>query len=108
MRHRKSVAGVASSGSAEFAAAAGADLADGQHGNTDRGRRGGCRAGPYLHIHGAKYLLSGGRGRSWETVTGAKINKVSRYIAIGKPLWSRAAGYYQHALGYAGAVRRLS
>src|ERR1700722_15819376 len=35
-----------------------------------------------------KYLLSGGKGRSWETVTGATINKLSRYVAIGKPLWS--------------------
>jgi hypothetical protein len=100
-----------------------------------------------------KYLLSGGKGRSWETVTKAKINKLSRYVAIGKPLWSRAEGYhqldeqpdgttvltfhetyhaynpvlrlllerpvharisrdnldtYEHALGYAGAVRRLN
>ena len=39
-----------------------------------------------------KYLLSGGKGRSWETVTEATINKLSRYVAIGKPLWSRARG----------------
>ena len=100
-----------------------------------------------------KYLLSGGKGRSWETVTEAKIDKLSRYVAIGKPLWSRAEGYheleeqpdgttvltfhetyhaynpvlrillerlvhakisrdnlatYEHALGYAGRVRRLT
>ena len=42
-----------------------------------------------------KYLLSGGKGRSWETVTEAKINKLSRYVAIGKPLWSRAEGYHE-------------
>lgn len=99
-----------------------------------------------------RYLLSGGVGRSWETVTEARMNKLSRYVAIGKPLWSRAEGYhrldeqpdgstvltfhetyhafnpvlrvllegpvharisrdnlgtYRHALGYAGAVRRL-
>src|ERR1700759_3072783 len=40
-----------------------------------------------------KYLLSGGKGRSWETVTEATINKVSRYVAIGEPLWSRAERY---------------
>jgi hypothetical protein len=42
-----------------------------------------------------KYLLSGGKGRSWETVTEAEINKLSRYVAIGKPLWSRAEGYHE-------------
>ncbi|HME46926.1 SRPBCC family protein [Mycobacterium sp.] len=42
-----------------------------------------------------RYLLSGGKGRSWETVTEAKINKLSRYVAIGKPLWSRAEGYHE-------------
>ena len=42
-----------------------------------------------------KYLLSGGRGRSWETVTEAKLNKISRYVAIGKPLWSRAEGHIE-------------
>ncbi|OBJ56166.1 SRPBCC family protein [Mycobacterium sp. 1423905.2] len=100
-----------------------------------------------------KYLLSGGIGRSWETVTEARLNQLSRYVAIGKPLWSRAEGYhrldeqpdgstvltfhetyhaynpvlrfllerpvhakisrdnletYEHALGYAGQVRRLT
>ena len=42
-----------------------------------------------------RYLLSGGKGRSWETVTEATIDKVSRYVAIGKPLWSRAEGYHE-------------
>ncbi len=42
-----------------------------------------------------KYLLSGGKGRSFETVTEAKINKLSRYVAFGKPLWSRADGYHE-------------
>lgn len=42
-----------------------------------------------------KYLLSGGKGRSFETVTEAKINKLSRYVAVGAPLWSRAEGYHQ-------------
>src|SRR5580693_4076764 len=100
-----------------------------------------------------KYLLSGGKARSWETVTEAKLHKLSRYVAVGAPLWSRAEGYheleeqpdgttvltfhetyhaynpvlrfflerpvharisrdnletYEHALGYAGKVRRLT
>ena len=42
-----------------------------------------------------KYLLSGGKGRSWETVTEAEINKLSRYMAVGEPLWSRAEGYHE-------------
>jgi hypothetical protein len=42
-----------------------------------------------------KYLLSGGKGRSFETVTEAKLNKLSRYVAVGKPLWSRADGYHE-------------
>ena len=42
-----------------------------------------------------KYLLSGGKGRSWESVTEAKIDKLSRYVAVGKPLWSRAEGYHE-------------
>jgi hypothetical protein len=100
-----------------------------------------------------RYLLSGGKARSWEVVTEARINELSRYVAIGKPLWSRAEGYhrldeqpdgttvltfhetyhafnpvlrallerrvhakisadnlstYEHALGFAGATRRIS
>ena len=100
-----------------------------------------------------RYLLSGGKARSWETVTEAVLNKRSRYVSISKPLWSRAEGCheldeqsdgttlltfqetyhaynpllralferrvhamisrdnlstYEHALGYAGATRRLS
>jgi hypothetical protein len=42
-----------------------------------------------------RYLLSGGKARSWETVTEAKIDKLSRYVAISKPLWSRAEGYHE-------------
>jgi hypothetical protein len=43
-----------------------------------------------------RYLLSGGKARSWETVTEARVDEVSRYVSISKPLWSRAEGY--HAL----------
>ncbi len=42
-----------------------------------------------------RYLMSGGRARSWEVVTEAKVNKLSRYVAISKPLWSRAEGYHE-------------
>jgi hypothetical protein len=42
-----------------------------------------------------RYLLSGGKARSWEVVTEARINELSRYVAISKPLWSRAEGYHR-------------
>lgn len=42
-----------------------------------------------------RYLLSRGKARSWETVTEAKFGKLSRYVAISKPLWSRAEGYHE-------------
>jgi hypothetical protein len=42
-----------------------------------------------------RYLLSGGKARSWEVVTEAEVNKISRYVAISKPLWSRAEGYHE-------------
>lgn len=42
-----------------------------------------------------RYLLSGGKARSWEVVTEARINELSRYVAIAKPLWSRAEGYHR-------------
>lgn len=42
-----------------------------------------------------RYLLSGGKARSWETVTEAERNRFSRYVAISKPLWSRAEGYHE-------------
>jgi hypothetical protein len=42
-----------------------------------------------------RYLLSGGKARSWEVVTEAVPNKLSRYVSISKPLWSRAEGYHE-------------
>jgi hypothetical protein len=42
-----------------------------------------------------RYLLSGGVGRSWEVVTESVPGEVSRYEAVGKPLWSRAAGWHR-------------
>ena len=41
-----------------------------------------------------RYLLSGGKARSWETITEARMNELSRYVAISKPLSSRAEGYH--------------
>ena len=40
-----------------------------------------------------KYLLSGGKGQSWEWITEAKRPVSWRYDAIGKPLWSKASGW---------------
>jgi hypothetical protein len=40
-----------------------------------------------------RYLLSGGKGQSWEWITEAKKPVSWRYDAIGKPLWSKASGW---------------
>jgi hypothetical protein len=40
-----------------------------------------------------RYLLSGGRGVSWEWLTEVKPPHSWKYDAIGKPLWSRAEGW---------------
>jgi hypothetical protein len=40
-----------------------------------------------------KWLLSGGRGVSWEWLTEVKPFESWRFDAIGKPLWSRAEGH---------------
>jgi len=39
-----------------------------------------------------RYLLSGGRARSWEWLTELDRPHSWRYDAVGKPLWSRATG----------------
>lgn len=39
-----------------------------------------------------KFLMSKGVGTSWEWVTNVKLHESWHYDAIGKPLWSRAAG----------------
>jgi hypothetical protein len=39
-----------------------------------------------------RYLLSGGKGQSWEWLTEVKPHESWRYDAVGKPLWSRAEG----------------
>lgn len=40
-----------------------------------------------------KYLLSGGRGVSWEWLTEVKPYESWKYDAVGKPLWSCATGW---------------
>ncbi len=40
-----------------------------------------------------RYLLSKGRGQSWEWITDATRPVSWRYDAIGKPLWSKASGW---------------
>jgi Polyketide cyclase / dehydrase and lipid transport len=42
-----------------------------------------------------KLLLSGGVGRSWECVVESRPPEVSRYEAVGKPLWSKASGWHR-------------
>lgn len=42
-----------------------------------------------------RYLLSGGRARSFETIVEARVDELSRYSAVGKPLWSRAEGFHR-------------
>ena len=41
------------------------------------------------------YLLSGGLARSFETIVEARVDEMSRYSAVGKPLWSRAEGWHR-------------
>jgi hypothetical protein len=40
-----------------------------------------------------RWLLSGGRGVSWEWLTEVKPPVSWRYDAVGKPLWSKASGF---------------
>lgn len=39
-----------------------------------------------------RWLLSGGRGVSWEWLTEVRPYSSFRYDAVGKPLWSKATG----------------
>lgn len=41
-----------------------------------------------------RYLLSGGVARSFEVVVEARKNAYARYLATGKPLFSRAEGWH--------------
>ena len=49
----------------------------------------------HCHFAVPRYLLSGGRARSWEWVTDVVPNETARYDAIGKPLWSKAQGWHR-------------
>jgi hypothetical protein len=40
-----------------------------------------------------RWLLTGGRGVSWEWLTEVKPYESWRYDAVGKPLWSKASGW---------------
>lgn len=40
-----------------------------------------------------RWLLSGGRGSSWEWLTQVDRPRSWRYDAVGKPLWSKASGF---------------
>ncbi len=40
-----------------------------------------------------RYLLSGGRGQSWEWLTQVRPHESWKYDAVGKPLWSKAEGW---------------
>lgn len=41
-----------------------------------------------------RWLLSGGRARSFEVVVEARLDEYARYHAEGKPLWSHAEGWH--------------
>jgi hypothetical protein len=47
----------------------------------------------HCHFPVPRYLLSGGKAKSWEWLTQVKVNESWRYDAVGKPLWSKATGW---------------
>jgi len=47
----------------------------------------------HCHFPVPRWLLSGGRARSWEWLTEVNPPESWRYDAIGKPLWSQASGW---------------
>ncbi len=47
----------------------------------------------HCHFPVPRYLLSGGRAKSWEWLTQVDPPRSWRYDAIGKPLWSEATGH---------------
>ncbi|MFT4519678.1 MAG: hypothetical protein ACI9JM_002075 [Halioglobus sp.] len=47
----------------------------------------------HCHFPVPRYLLSGGTAKSWELLTQVKKFESWRYDAVGKPLWSKAAGW---------------
>lgn len=55
-----------------------------------------------------RWLLSGGRARSFEVVVEARKNEYARYHAEGKPLWSHAEGWHTLEAIDDGAGTRLT
>jgi hypothetical protein len=55
-----------------------------------------------------RWLLSGGVARSWEVVLEARADELSRYVALGKPLWSRAEGWHRLEPIHGGEGTRLT
>jgi hypothetical protein len=55
-----------------------------------------------------RWLLSGGRARSFEVVVEARKNEYARYHAEGKPLWSHAEGWHTLEPIDGGAGTRLT
>jgi len=47
----------------------------------------------HCHFPVPRYLLSGGKAKSWEWLTQVKPYESWRYDAVGKPLWSQATGW---------------
>jgi hypothetical protein len=47
----------------------------------------------HCHFPVPRWLLSGGRGVSWEWLTEVDRPRSWRYDAVGKPLWSKASGF---------------
>jgi len=47
----------------------------------------------HCHFPVPRYLLSGGKAKSWEWLTEVKPCESWRYDAVGKPLWSKATGW---------------
>ena len=55
-----------------------------------------------------RWLLSGGVAHSWEVVLEARMDELSRYEAVGKPLWSKAEGWHALEALDDGAATRLT
>ena len=44
-----------------------------------------------------KWLLTGGKARSFETIVESRPYETVRYLAVGRPLWSQAEGAHHFA-----------
>lgn len=59
----------------------------------------------HCHFPVPRYLLSGGKAKSWEWLTQVKKLESWRYDAVGKPLWSQATGWTRLEAVDAGRTR---